>query len=358
MSNSTAMENDYIYKAGWESPSNIAIVKYWGKHSRQLPLNPSVSFTLSNAASRTFVSLTDKQTADGIEMTFLFEGKENQVFASRIEKFLVSLSDEFFPFLKKFKLHIDSSNSFPHSSGIASSASGMSALALCLCDLAEQTESIFHPEEALLRKASLIARLGSGSACRSVYPELAVWGRHDDIAGSADDYAIGIGDRVHPDYLTFHDDILIISAGEKSVSSSAGHGLMTGNPYAEARYQQAMHRMSMVMDTLQNGDIDAFGKIAEDEALTLHALMMCSDPSYMLMEEGSLSVIRKIKAFRKETGIPVYFTLDAGPNVHVLYPDKYEAPVHSFISEDLRPYCHDGKIIRDKVGKGPVKISG
>jgi diphosphomevalonate decarboxylase len=84
--------------------------------------------------------------------------------------------------------------------------------------------------------------------------------------------------------------------------------------------------------------------------------MMCSDPSYMLMEEGSLAIIKKVKAFRADTNIPLYFTLDAGPNVHLLYPHENELDVRSFITSELKPLCHEGKIIYDHVGQGAQKI--
>jgi diphosphomevalonate decarboxylase len=185
---------------------------------------------------------------------------------------------------------------------------------------------------------------------------MAVWGIHPAIQGSSNEFAVGVADYADPIFKTFHDDILIISAKEKSVSSTAGHHLMVGNPYAEARYNQAFQRTEYLMDAMKTGDLEAFGKIAEDEALTLHALMMCSDPSYILMEEGSLSVIRKIRQFRQETGIPIFFTLDAGPNVHVLYPDAYKDKASEFIDHELKPYCVSGRIIHDMCGVGPEKL--
>jgi len=355
MSNSTEMPSDPI-KAGWESPSNIAIIKYWGKHSKQLPRNSSVSFTLSTAATRTFVTIKDENETGKVDLDFVFNGKANLTFSARVEKFLNSICDEYLPFLKKYSIHVDTSNSFPHSSGIASSASGMSALALCLCDLENQLKGKIEFDDDFFRKASEVSRLGSGSACRSIYPEMAVWGQHEDILDASDEYGISIGHHIHPVFKSFHDDILIISAGEKSVSSTAGHNLMEGNPFAPVRYKQANQRMRSLISALKHGNISEFGKIAEDEAMTLHALMMCSDPSYILMEEGTLSVIKKIKHFREQTSIPVFFTLDAGPNVHVLYPDEFENQVNTFIQDELKPYCNEGRIIRDKVGTGPEKI--
>ena len=185
---------------------------------------------------------------------------------------------------------------------------------------------------------------------------MAVWGNDPSVNESSEEWAVGIGAEIHPVFHTFHDDILIISPKEKSVSSTAGHQLMENSPYAPARYAQASQRLSQLLTALRDGDLETFGKIAEDEALTLHALMMCSDPSYILMEEGSLSVINKIRKFRQETKIPIWFTLDAGPNVHVLYPEDAESSVMPFILNELKPHCHEGKIIRDRVGMGPVKL--
>lgn len=343
-------------KVTWKSPSNIAIVKYWGKFGNQLPKNTSISFTLENAHSITTLTWTPASMENPVGVSFLFEGHQNLTFENRIQKFIAGIQETYFPFLKDYFLFFESSNSFPHSSGIASSASGMSAIALCLCSMEQVLTGNLSNEQEFFHKASVIARLGSGSASRSVFPIMALWGEHPDISGSSNEFAIPFSENIHPVFNTFHDDILIISHKEKSVSSTAGHHLMKGNPFAEARYQQANNRIKQITQILKQGEIDAFGLMAEAEALTLHALMMCSEPSYMLMEPASLIVIKKIQQFRKETKLPVYFTLDAGPNIHILYPGSEEKTINTWISQELTPHCAGGKIIRDKVGKGPIKI--
>lgn len=141
------------------------------------------------------------------------------------------------------------------------------------------------------------------------------------------------------------------------MSSTVGHQLMDNNPYAPARYQQAEHNFSLLIQALKEGDLTTFGNITEDEALTLHALMMCSNPSFILMSPSSLEVINKIRTYRKNTGIPVYFTLDAGPNVHVLYPHEYVSQVSQFISDELKTHCQNGRIVHDQVGNGPHKVT-
>ena len=343
-------------KISWRSPSNIAIIKYWGKHGLQLPRNPSISFTLDQAYTETTLEYTPKTGADqGIALEFYFENQVNDAFKAKIVKFLESIV-EIFPFLRQLNLVIRSRNSFPHSAGIASSASSMSALALCLCSLEDELFGTLSSDDDFRKKSSYISRLGSGSACRSIYATMGLWGELGEVEGSSNLYAIPYEENLHPVFKTFHDDILIISTGEKSVSSRAGHALMEGNIYADNRYTQARQRLHQLLISLQSGDLEEFGQITESEALTLHALMMTSNPPYILMEPNTLILINKIRSFRQESKHPIYFSLDAGPNLHVLYPDSIKEVAKQFIKEELSPYCENGQVIEDQVGKGPLQL--
>ena len=332
------MNNNQIIK---RSSSNIAIVKYWGKHGNQLPNNPSISFTLSNCFTETKVTYKEANH-DDISMEFYFEGKENPAFKSKIEKFL-NANEQYFTFLKGLDLKIESYNSFPHSSGIASSASSMSALIMCLLEIK------YKDSEIDLQEASFLSRLASGSAARSVYPVMTLWGETPSLSNSSNDYAIPIGDIIHPVFKTYHDTILIVSSKEKSVSSRAGHSLMDSHPMAEMRYATARKNTEDLLTILKQGDLEGFIKIAEEEANQLHDLMATSTPSYTLKEPNTINIINKILEFRKETGLPVCYTLDAGPNVHLLYPDSCAEQVHKFIEEVLKDYCFENKYIDDKV---------
>jgi diphosphomevalonate decarboxylase len=346
------IENSKSGQVTWRCPSNIALVKYWGKYGRQYPSNPSISFTLSQAHTTTTVAYEySKEKLDNINLTFKFEGESKPAFENKIKKFLDSIRDVY-PLISYLKLDIESSNSFPHSSGIASSASSMAALSMCLLSIQKELQG----EDNLdINKASNIARLGSGSASRSVYPEIAAWGQTEHVPHSSNDYAVEYIDGIDPIFKTFHDDILIVSADEKSVSSRAGHALMEGNPYSEARFTQANDHLGIIIKAMQEGDLDTFGLIVEKEALTLHALMMASEPPYILLEPNTLNIIREIQKFRSENKVPVYFTLDAGPNIHMLYPHRYTSEVAA-LKESLRKYCVNGKIIEDHVGQGPIKL--
>ncbi|MBK9335924.1 MAG: diphosphomevalonate decarboxylase [Lewinellaceae bacterium] len=340
----------------WRTPSNIAIIKYWGKHGVQLPRNPSLSLTLAASCTDTVLEYAMKEAPDNaIDLEFYFHGEENEAFRTKTLAFLESLTPQF-PFLRQLQLTVRTGNSFPHSTGIASSASGMAALALCLCSLEDRLFGTLQEADNFDTKASCIARLGSGSACRSIFPYAAVWGATPAVSGSSDQFAVPAEDLLHPVFKDFHDDILIVSTAEKSVSSRAGHALMEGNPYAEPRYAQARNRLTVLVDALRTGDLETFGKIAEDEALTLHALMMCSNPSFMLLRPDTVALIEKIHAYRRDTKHPVYFTLDAGPNIHLLYPGEIVAEVRGWIEDDLKQHCADEWVIQDWVGEGPEEL--
>lgn len=340
--------NDFKGKVGWASPSNIALVKYWGKKGKQIPQNPSISFTLSECRSETFVTY---EKADRFGFRFFFDGKENPAFGAKIEKFLVD-HQAFFPFINQLSLTVESRNTFPHSSGIASSASSMSAFVMCLLDIENQIVG----KQFDFQKASYFSRLASGSASRSVYPKMALWGATPYYEGSSDEYAVSLENDIHPVFKTYRDAILIVSGETKSVSSRAGHALMEGNPYAPARYAKANENIKDLLAALQSGELDTFIHITESEALQLHALMMCSNPSFILMKPNTLNLINEIREFREETKIPLCFTLDAGPNVHLLYPEQEADKVEYYIKNVLADYCDRERWIADHVGDGPKKL--
>lgn len=339
-------------KAAWSSPSNIALVKYWGKKGPQIPANPSISFTLDQAMTHTEAMLYPGNTSGDIDLDFYFEGQSNEAFALKLKDYLRKAAQPF-SWLKDHKLEIRSSNSFPHSSGIASSASAFSALALCLCDLHEQISGEKMPE--FFKTASNWARIGSGSACRSVYGGFNLWGLCNDFVNSSDEYAVNIDDVVHPVFKNFCDTILIIEKGKKAVSSTAGHALLKEHPFSFVRYATAFDNITRLKAILQSGDVGAFVQLVEYEALMLHALMMSSPTPFILMKPNTLSVIEKITDFRNQTGTQLLFTLDAGANVHLLNPFDENAKVQDFIQNELVGYCQNGLYLCNAVGKGPHK---
>mgnify|MGYP000035031561 CR=1 FL=1 len=272
----------------------------------------------------------------------------------KIEMFFGRIA-EYVPFVKKYHFVIETSNSFPHSSGIASSASGMAALALCLMDLERQIQPQMDPS-FFMKKASFLARLGSGSACRSLEGDLVVWGKHEAIEGSSNLFGLKYPYNVHDDFKQYHDTILLVDKGEKQVSSTVGHNLMHGHPFAEERFKQAYLNLTSLQSILESGDLEEFVKVVESEALTLHAMMMSSNPYFILMKPNTLEIINKIWGFRKETRMPVCFTLDAGANVHVLYPESIKQSVIQFVQDELVAHCDNGHYICDRIGTGAKKL--
>jgi len=337
----------------YSAPSNIALVKYWGKKAHQIPANPSISFTLNNCKTSTSLKFK-KKTTQGFSFDVFLEGILEEDFKPKIEQFFKRI-DRYIPFLTAYHFTIETSNTFPHSSGIASSASGMSALALCLVQIEQQLNPTIS-KEFFNKKASFLARLGSGSACRSIEGGLVVWGAHANIQGSSDLVGIKYPYEVHENFKNFQDTILLVDKGEKQVSSTVGHNLMHNHPFAEPRFAQAHSNMEALMVALKSGDLNAFISIVEREALTLHAMMMSSDPYFILMKPNTLEIINKLWAFRAQTGLHICFTLDAGANVHVLFPENEAKEIQEFIANKLSEYCQNGHFIEDNVGQGAQSI--
>ena len=338
----------------WQTPSNIALIKYWGKSNPQIPKNPSISFTLNNCHTKTTIDFLKKEKSMEAEFKLFFEGKEKAEFKPKIAEFFKRIQ-QYCPYVLEYDMTIHSENSFPHSSGIASSASGLSAIAMCLISL----EAALNPgltQEFINKKASFLARLGSGSASRSIEGPLVVWGAHPEIEGSSDLFGVPFPYKVHPNFNNYKDAILLVDKGEKQVSSTIGHNLMIDHAYAENRFKQANENLSQMADILQSGDLKAFVSLVESEALTLHAMMLTSIPYFILMKPNTLEVIQKVWQYRQENNSNLCFTLDAGANVHLLYPESEEAPVNHFIENTLSPFCEKKQYIYDHVGAGAKQV--
>jgi len=205
--------NDFVFKKGyaqeaivqsgaftWSAPSNIALVKYWGKKENQIPANPSLSFTLSNCKTITTLRFSIKEDQN-IRFDLLFEGQPKEDFKPKVQKFLERILP-YCPYIEDYHFIIDTTNTFPHSSGIASSASGMAALAMNIMSL----EQLLNPEmdmDYFRKKASFLARLGSGSACRSISGEVVIWGEQHDVAGSSDLFGVEAPFELHPQFKNY-----------------------------------------------------------------------------------------------------------------------------------------------------------
>lgn len=333
------------FESHWVSPANIAFVKYWGKKGHQIPANPSLSLTLKECVtdSKIYFSPSDK-----LDVQLFLDGEKKEDFSSKIKTYLEFLSHEM-SWPKNFSIKVETKNTFPHGAGIASSASGYSALALALTDYLYHCLDMQEDQDFKAR-ASFLSRLASGSACRSIYPGFVAWG---ESAVSCDDYANPVT-QVHHSLKNLQDTVLVISEEEKDVSSTKGHAKMSHHVFAEARFEQARSHFYETLKALETGDIEKLGKISESEALSLHAMMMTSPEAFTLLRPNSLAAIEMIWDFRKQTNYPLFFTLDAGPNLHLIYPDSYRVKILPFIQHELSPLAKN--IIFDERGEGPVRV--
>lgn len=337
----------------YSAPSNIALVKYWGKKDNQIPANPSLSFTLNHCKTITKLQYEPK-SEKGISFDLLFEGQPKESFRPKIQKYFERIQD-LCPYILDYHFTIDTQNTFPHSSGIASSASGMAALSVNIMAL-EKLVAPSQTEEFYEQKASLLARLGSGSACRSIKGNIVVWGQTESIENSTDLYGVPFSYEVNEIFENYQDSILLVDKGEKQVSSTVGHELMHGHLFAQQRFAQAHTNIAQLKEILKSGNLEQFIALVESEALTLHAMMMTSMPYFILMKPNTLEIIQKIWKFRQETNVPVCFTLDAGANVHVLYPNQYKTEVQDFIANDLAVHCQNRQYIHDQMGFGAQSL--
>ncbi|MBI1317234.1 diphosphomevalonate decarboxylase [bacterium] len=326
------------------APSNIALVKYWGKKEGQRPWNPSVSFTLSSSCTQ-----TELRWEPGLfGLSFWFEAAPKPAFLPKLEQFFDRLA-ALVPEIREHRFEIRSQNSFPHSSGIASSASAFAALGLGLSAFRARLDPVNHPID--VHQASSWARLGSGSAARSIEGPVVLWGETEHCVGSNSEYGVRVED-VHPVFKNYRDTILLIETGSKSVSSTHGHALMNGHAFGPARVEMAHRNTADLLRILATGDVEGFVDLVESEALVLHALMMSSVPGYLLMRPNTLAAIEQVRAFRRDTGVPLCFTLDAGANVHLLYPEDFEQTVHEFVTSTLSSLCAKGAYLCDALGTG------
>lgn len=345
--------------AQWYSPSNIAIVKYWGKKGRQRPQNASVSFTLSRSQTHTQIEYSPRLKGEKVLRSFHFEGQGGEGFKERVQAYLESMTEIEFPWLQKYSLALTTQNTFPHSCGLASSASAFSALALCLCEIDQrlkepQTSPDFFNREnrEFWRGASRIAREGSGSACRSLFAPMSLWGKCEGVDFSQDEFAEPLK-NIHPSFLRLRNVICLVDKKNKSISSRMGHKLMDDCPFSPIRYKTANERVIKLMDILRSGDLWAFIQLAEEEAMALHGMMMLSPVSYLILKPNSLHIMEKIRDFRRQTHIPVGFTVDAGPNIHLIYFDCEgdRGRIRRFLLEEITPLTEG--LIEDELGTGP-----
>ncbi len=273
---------------------NIAFIKYWGKKDENLriPFNNSISMNLGNLYTKTTVEFGDFNEDIVIIDKKIVNGNSRERIIRHIDRFRKLAN-------ANLKAKIVSENNFPASCGIASSASGFAALTLACNDALN-----LNLKE---KELSILSRLGSGSACRSIPSGFTEW-----LAGTGNDdsYAVTIAP---PEHFEIYDLIVIVKKEEKEISST--EGMKKFNPYFYARLAEINENLNFVRKGIIEKNLEMVGTYAEKDCISMHTVMMNSGLFYW--EPETLRIIKEVKNLRKN-GIECYFTIDAGPNVHIL----------------------------------------
>lgn len=286
-------------KATAQAPSNIAFIKYWGRKDNELrlPANHSLSVNLEGLSTVTTVEFSGDLAEDGVEIN-------SQVATGKQQSRVVKLIDRVRQMAGvQTKAKVTSYNTFPKGAGLASSASGFAALALASTAALELDLSE--------KELSQLARLGSGSACRSIPDGFVEW-------QTAETHEDSFAHSLHPaNHWKIVDVIALVDQTEKTISSSEGHEAALKSPFYQTRIQHYLpNQYTRIKDALANRDFTTFGLAMEEEAINFHAIIMTSDPSILYWNAATMTVLHAVRQLRTQ-GLEAYFTIDAGPNVHI-----------------------------------------
>lgn len=322
------------------SPANIAFVKYWGRRDDELilPLNSSVSMNMSGCTTTTSCEWVE---AEKDEIRVKFQGKDLvEMTGVAIEK-VIKVVDRVrarLGIVKKVK--IETENNFPEGTGIASSASGFSALTKALYESAGVTLSE--------KELSIETRMsGSGSACRSIPDGFVVWEKGNNIDGS-DSFAYSIAPPEH--WMELRDLVCVVDIGNKKVSSGEGH-VRAKNEYMQARLMNIEARVKETKDAIEAKDLEKLGVVSEIEAMSLHTVCMMSDPPIYYWNGATVDLMTEVRNWRDQ-GLMAYYTMDAGANVHLITEVKYEDKIR----ESLKNIQSIKQIITNRPTQGARAI--
>jgi len=290
-------------KATAIAPANIALIKYWGKKdiALRIPLNDSISMNIDGATTITTVEFSDTFHQDDI--SFIGEtisDKEKKRIADHVERIRHYAHKTLFA-------RVVTQNSFPKGTGIASSASGFAALTLA----GTRAIGISLNEKEL----TMLARIGSGSACRSIPDGFVLWKTGET---SKQSFATSI---FPPSYWRLVDVIAVVSKDGKKISSTDGMDKIKTSPYLKERIQQIPGRITRLLQAFKDKNFTVFGEVIEEECLDMHHVMQTQNPPLLYWNEVTKQIMKAVIDWRSQ-GLWVYFTIDAGPNVHCICDEK------------------------------------
>ncbi len=304
--------------------SNIALIKYWGNrdHALRLPSNSSLSMNLAALTTTTTVEFRADLADDAVKIDAAeARGSARERVVAHLDRIrrLAGIHA---------KASVLSHNNFPAGTGLASSASGFAALTVAACVAAGLRLDT--------NELSRLARRGSGSACRSVPGGFVLW---DACVGDASVGDASIGDEddcsfgrtlAPADYWDLRDVVAIVESAHKVTGSAEGHVLADTSPLQATRVASTPARLERCKAALLSRDFPALAEIIEEDTLMMHAVMMTSTPSLLYWRPATLALMQAIRVWRRD-GLPVAFTIDAGPNVHCICPARVASEVKSLI---------------------------
>lgn len=293
--------------------SNIAFIKYWGIDDAtiNLPQTSSISMTLADACTTTTVEWQGSSALSHDEITVdgrTLPGDAGARLVRHLDRIRALAGTQ-------QRARVASTNNFPMASGIASSASGFAALTVAAC--------LALGLDLDATQLSGLARLGSGSASRSLFGGYVQWDRGSD-------HATSVARMLYPpEHWELYDIVAIVSSAEKKVSSEGGHRLAATSPFNAARVAHVNTLLPQVEQAIAARDLAKLGEPVEWDALAMHAVMQTGAPSLLYWQPGTLEVLHAVRRWRAEEALAAYFTIDAGPNVHVLCAARDAAAVQA-----------------------------
>jgi diphosphomevalonate decarboxylase len=300
-----------------QAPSNIALIKYMGKKDGQLniPTNASLSYTLSNLMTDVELELStethDTWQALGTE-PFQLSEKAQQRFLRHLNmlKKAFGVSQTFI---------VRSANNFPHSSGLASSASSFAALTRCACIALSELSGQALPS---IEQQAQWSRQGSGSSCRSFFAPWAIW--NDETATTID-----------LPFQNLRHHVIIISRESKKTSSSDAHAAVMSSPHWAGRPERAEQRLKQLIFAFQSQDWTQAYQICWDEFIDMHELFQTATPAFDYFQDKTHLILKTLKQFWEQHQDGPIITMDAGPNIHLLFRDDQHALADHFIQNHL-----------------------
>jgi diphosphomevalonate decarboxylase len=326
------MKSKMSFSATAVACANIAFIKYWGNANQELaiPSNGSLSMNLAGLETITRVKFSQVLTADEL----ILNG--TKIIGERLDRVSKMLSRVRQMAELNGYAQVVSENNFPTGTGIASSASAFAALAL-----AASAAAGLNLNEPDLSK---LARTGSGSACRSIPSGFVEWCQGDSHSTS---FAHSIAP---PDHWELIDHVVVVSVEHKMTGSLSGHAIADTSPLQTARLENVSRRLDICRQAILNKDFSSFAKVVELDSNIMHAVMITSTPPLLYWRPETITIMRAVQALRQD-GLNVCYTIDAGPNVHVITTQEDCQQ----IKEALKSIPGIQNILTAKVG-GPAKL--